>query len=214
MKKILFAVLTTLVITGASAQSDKFMGAMKPLVAAIDSTTTYDGFMKLANSFQRIAEAEKTQWLPFYYAALCNVSAAYTLMATPDPSKTDPMADKAEGLLNQAEALSKDNSEIYIVKKQIASMRLIADPMNRYMTYGPVAAEALEKAKQLNPENPRVYLLEAQDKYFTPEEFGGSKTDAKKLFELSKQKFDAAKPETDIHPRWGKNQISYFLSQG
>ncbi|WP_315818240.1 hypothetical protein [Paraflavitalea speifideaquila] len=50
----------------------------------------------------------------------------------------------------------------------IATLRMMADPMNRYMTYGPQATEALQKAKSLNPENPRVYLLEGQDKFYTP----------------------------------------------
>jgi len=58
--------------------------------------------------------------------------------------KVDPLADKAEKLLNKAEELSKDNSEIYVVKKLIASLRMLGDVRNRYMTYGPVAAEALE----------------------------------------------------------------------
>ena len=95
----------------------------------------------------------------------------------------------------------------------IATLRLMADPMNRYMTYGPQAAEALEKAKSLNPENPRVYLLQAQDKFYTPEQFGGSKTEARTLFELSAKKYESFKPESDIAPTWGLPQVKYFLSQ-
>ena len=124
---------------------------------------------------------------------------------------TDPLADKAELLINQAESLSKDNSEIYLVKKLIATLRLIADPQTRYQTYGPAAVEALATAKKLNPGNPRIYLLEGQDKFYTPEQFGGSKTEAKKLFEESKAKFDTFKPASDIDPNWGRNQVDYFL---
>jgi hypothetical protein len=85
--------------------------------------------------------------------------------------------------------------------------------MNRYMTYGPVAQQALETAKKLNPANPRVYLLEGQDKFYTPEQFGGSKTEAKKLFEETIVKVDAFKPESSIHPHWGKSVAQYFLAQ-
>jgi hypothetical protein len=127
--------------------------------------------------------------------------------------KTDPVADKAENLLKKAEELSKDNSEIYCVKKMIASLRLIADPQNRYMTYGPAAEEALAKAKSLNPANPRVTLLEAQDKFFTPEQFGGSKAQAKVLFEEAIKKYEAFKPESSLHPTWGESQARYFLSE-
>jgi hypothetical protein len=95
----------------------------------------------------------------------------------------------------------------------IATLRLMADPMNRYMQYGPVAQEALETARKLNPENPRVYLLEGQDKFYTPEQFGGSKAEAKKLFELAIKKFETFKPANELDPDWGKPTTLYFLSQ-
>jgi hypothetical protein len=125
--------------------------------------------------------------------------------------KIDPVADQAEALINKAAAITNNNSEVFVVKKMIATLRMMADPMNRYMKYGPIAAESLETAKKLNPENPRVYYLEAQDKFFTPEQFGGSKTEAKKLFELALQKFASFKPESNIHPTWGKAMAESFL---
>ncbi len=85
--------------------------------------------------------------------------------------------------------------------------------MNRYMKYGPEAAQALETAKKLNPENPRVYYLEGQDKLYTPEQFGGSKPEAVKFFELALKKFAAFKPESSIHPSWGKQMTEYFLGE-
>ncbi len=213
-KQFLFITVFTIAITSFS-QSEKYTKAMEQLVPAVDTTRTLDGLTNLANSFQRIADAEKNQWLPYYYAAMTNVSAAYVMsmgqMGMAD--KTDPIADKAEALLNKAGELSKDNSEIFCVKKMIASLRLMGDPQNRYMTYGPAAEEALATAKSLNPANPRVTLLEAQDKFFIPEQFGGSKTEAKKLFEESIKKYEAFKPETSIHPTWGMAQAKYFLSQ-
>ena len=215
MKEQFLLVAACIATLSAFSQSEKYTKAMEQLVPQVDTTKTVDGLTSLANSFQRIADAEKNQWLPYYYAALSHVSAAYMMgmgqMGMGD--KTDPVADKAEGLLIKAEELSKDNSEIYCVKKMIASLRLIADPQNRYMTYGPLAEEALAKAKSLNPANPRVTLLEAQDKFFTPEQFGGSKTQAKVLFEEAIKKYEAFKPESGLHPTWGESQARYFLSE-
>lgn len=211
-----FLLMTAFFITIASfSQSEKYIKAMEQLVPAVDTTRSVDGLTNLTNSFQRIADAEKNQWLPYYYAALTQVNAAYMTsmgqMGMAD--KTDPMADKADDLLSKAEALSKDNSEIYCVKKMIASLRLIGDPQNRYMTYGPVAEQALATAKSLDPANPRVTLLEAQDKLFTPEQFGGSKTEAKTMLEEAIKKFESFKPETSLHPSWGLTTAKYFLSE-
>jgi hypothetical protein len=81
------------------------------------------------------------------------------------------------------------------------------------MIYGPIAAEALAKAKSLDPTNPRVYLQEALDKYNTPEQWGGSKTEGKKMLEDAVKKYEAFKPQSSIHPNWGLLSAKYFLSQ-
>jgi hypothetical protein len=218
MKKSIVAIVMLTCSLGAIAQSEKFQKAMEQNIAGFDTVRSNDGWKDLGNSFQRIADAEKTQWLPYYYAALTHVMIGYNIAGASGgmggfADKTDPEADLAEQLLNKAQEIGKENSEIYCVRKMIASLRLMADPMNRYQTALPAATEALEKAKSLNPENPRVYLLEAQDKFYTPEQYGGSKTEAKTLFETAMKKYEAFKPETAIHPQWGKSQAQYFLSQ-
>jgi hypothetical protein len=215
MKKMVFIIAALALTVTLNAQSEKYTKAMQSNTAQLDSLHTVEALTDAANAFQRIADAEKTQWLPYYYAAYCNVMSGYmvNMGGQAGADKVDPIANKAEELLNKASELSKDNSEIYCVKKMIASLRLMADPMNRYMTYGPQAAEALGKAKSLNPENPRVYLLEGQDKFYTPEQFGGSKTEAKALFELAMKKYESAKPASDIDPNWGRSQVKYFLDQ-
>lgn len=217
MKKLLSAVSIFLLTVTVHAQSERYTKAMEAHVAGLDSLHTAQAWTDMANTFQRIADAEKTQWLPYYYAALGHVMTGYMMGGEPGApgaaEKIDPLANKAEEMLNKAEALNKDNSDIYCLKKMIATLRMMPDPMNRYMTYGPQAAEALQKAKSLNPENPRVYLLEGQDKFYTPEQFGGSKTEAKTLFETSMKKYESYKPESSIHPQWGKSQVAYFLGQ-
>jgi hypothetical protein len=215
-KALLFLTFSFLLLTGFS-QSDKYMNAMQDKVAALDTTHSVEGLRDLSAAFERIGDAEKNQWLPYYYAALAQVNVGYTMSMGKSGGMTaqlDPIADKSEQLINKADELNKDNSEVYVVKKMIATLRMMADPRNRYMQYGPQAQQALQTAKKLNPENPRVLLLEAEDKFFTPEQFGGSKEEGKKLFEEALKKFDTFKPATAIDPNWGRSIAQYFLSQG
>lgn len=219
MKKFLFAAALFFLLTDLAAQSDKYLKAMEPRVQMVDSNLSAEGWTELANTFERIAEAEKTIWMPYYYASLCQVLAGYASMpkdgSLGDNSATgDPFADKAEQLLNKAEAMQPGNSEIYCVKKMVYSLRMMGNPMSRYMTDGAKATEYLNKARELNPDNPRVYILEGQDKFFTPEQYGGSKTEARKLFERAKEIFMTSKPGSSIEPQWGFSQVMYFLSQG
>jgi hypothetical protein len=215
MKKLVMIISSSLLMITAFAQSEKYIKAMEAKVPAIETTRNADELRELANTFERIADAEKTQWLPYYYAALAQANAGLfmTTSGSAKPDKVDPIADKAEELINKAEGLSKDNSEIYVVKKMIATLRMMADPMNRYMQYGPQAQQALDKAKSLNANNPRVYLLEGQDKFYTPEQFGGSKAEAKRLLEEANAKFASFKPASSIDPNWGRGTTQYFLSQ-
>lgn len=218
MKKGLFILLLTFSAAASFAQSEKYVKAMEPKVAMVDSNNTTDSWKDLANAFERIADAEKTQWMPYYYASFCNVMAGYSSMPQDgsfgdNSSISDPYADKSEQLLNKAAELAGENSEIYCLKKMVYSLRMMGNPMSRYMTDGAKASEALEKAKALNENNPRVYILQGQDKFYTPEQFGGSKEEAKKLFEKANEIFMVSKPGSSIEPQWGRGQVLYFLSQ-
>lgn len=218
MKNVFFVLAAILVAFTGSAQSEKYVKAMEPRVAMVDSNNNADSWKELSNTFERIGNAEKTQWLPFYYAAFCQVMAGYGSMPMDgsmgdNSAIADPFADKAEQLISNAESLSQENSEIYCVKKMIYSLRMMGNPMSRYMTDGAKATEALEKAKALNEQNPRVYILQGQDKYYTPEQYGGSKEEAKKLFEKANEIFMTIRPGSSIEPQWGRGQVNYFLSQ-
>lgn len=212
MKK-LFSFIMAVTITAASfAQNEKYTKAMESLVPAVDTTRSIEGLIDLAGSFERIANAEKIQWLPFYYAALCNINAANMYFQSQQLDRIDPLADKAEPMLNKAEELEKNNSEIALLKKMFNTTRMMADPMSRFMTYmGPIA-EALENAKKLDSENPRIYLIEGIDKYYTPEQYGGSKEEGKKLFAEAAKKLETFKPASNIHPSWGASQLKYFMT--
>jgi hypothetical protein len=134
MKQFLLAFLL-MISVAVSAQNEKFTGAMQSKLAAYSSAKTPEDFLDLSNAFERIAEAEKNQWLAYYYAAHAQVIYGY-LLSQKDASGLDPIADKAEQLINKADALEQNNSEISCIKSMIASLRMFVNPMQRYMQYG------------------------------------------------------------------------------
>ena len=69
-----------------------------------------------------------------------------------------------------------------------------------------------KKAETLDPNNPRVALIKAEDTYFTPEQYGGSKEKGLEQFKTALEKFNAFKPKTALDPSWGKAEAEYFLS--
>lgn len=211
MKHILIFALCLGFSNMIAAQSERYTNAMKKNIAELETAMQKGSFPELANNFERIADAEKTQWLPYYYAAYCNVMLAYMEQ---DKSKTDGIADKAEQLLKKAEELAGgENSETCVIKSMIASAHMMVDPQARFMQYGQASAMHINKSKSLDPTNPRPVYLEAQSKFYTPEQFGGGKAQAKPLFTKALEMYEKFKPASELHPVWGKGAAAYFLAQ-
>lgn len=193
------------------AQSAKYESAMKSNISQLDSLMTKSNYVELANNFTRIGDAEKTQWLPYYYASYCY---AMDGLREQDNSKKDAIADKADSSISKAVTiLGKDNSETALIKSMIATIHMTVDPQNRYMEYGAAINDYLQKSETLDPTNPRPVLFEAENKFYTPEAYGGGKEVANTLLVKAKKLFDDFKPESDISPNWGRSALDYFLSQ-
>ena len=209
MKKIILAVAFLSAAAAVSAQSERYMAAMKNNIAAIDTSFRNPAnLLSLANNFERIANAEKNQWLPYYYAALCQVNYAYMEQ---DKSKIDAIADKATLLIDKADSLSPDNSEISCVKSMIASSHMMVNPMQRYMEYGAEINLHLDAAMKQDPNNPRPEYLKGQGLKYTPEQFGGGCATAKPVLQASLDKYKVFKPASELHPNWGKQRVELLL---
>lgn len=211
MKKLFLIAAVCFLVISANAQSEKYIASMKSNIAAIDTSFKNPAdLLGLANKFERIATAEKNQWLAYYYAALCQVN--YTYMEQ-DKSKIDAIADKATELIDKADVLQPNNSEISCIKSMIASAHMMVNPMQRYMEYGPESQSHLDAAMQQDPSNPRPEYLKGQGLKYTPEQFGGGCATAKPVLQSSLDKYNKFKASSELHPNWGKARVELLLSE-
>ena len=140
MKKIILFAAIIYSATFTFAQSEKYAAAMKGNISMLDSMMVKGNYIELANNFERIGDAEKTQWLPYYYAAFWTITQAYT---EKDNAKKDPIADKAQQLITKAEGiLGKENSETDVIKSMIATAHMMVDPQNKSRRGSPTSARA------------------------------------------------------------------------
>ncbi|CAN5302287.1 hypothetical protein BH09BAC5_BH09BAC5_04100 [soil metagenome] len=205
----LFAVLIFFTTT-ATAQTDttsKFYIGMAKQVAIVDTAFTPPTMQKLYNSFERIANAEKGEWLPDYYMAYCLVMQAYQV----DKSMVDDMCDHANLLLDRADSLKGDASEIFVLRSMVCSARIMVDPRTRGAKFGKMASVFLDSAEIHNANNPRIELNRGQGLYYTPPMFGGGKNKAKPHFEVAIKKYDASAPKSFIDPHWGRFRAQQLL---
>src|SRR4249920_2337118 len=104
MKSLLFFSMMIGVLA-SSAQSDKYLEAMKKNLALFDSAKTNADYQTLANTFQRIGDAEKTQWLPYYYAGLVLATEGWNdpnLDKDANSARINSLCDKAASLDNNS----------------------------------------------------------------------------------------------------------------
>jgi len=210
MKKILFAAISLAMATHSFAQSEKFVKAMTTDIALIDSAKTADDMLAASAAFERVADAEKNQWLPYYYASLTQV--IYAFMKNDMPNN-DAIAGKAEQLLAKADALQPNNSEISVVKAMIATLHMLVNPQQRWQQYGALTQQELEKAKTQDPSNPRPYYFQGNNLRNTPEQFGGGCSTAKPVLEQAIKKYETFKPASPISPNWGKQRTEQLLAE-
>ena len=184
--KHLLLTATIIISVAAHAQSDKYMAAMKQNLSMYDSAKSVSAIENLSATFIRIGDAEKTQWLPYYWAALTLASEGWKYfpqttgaaeLKVSDLSGTvTSLASRINSLADKADALATDDSaksEIFTVRNMIATQQMLVDPQSRYMTFGAEAASDLQKAQTLNPNNPRAFYLQGMSLYSTPEQYGG-----------------------------------------
>jgi len=209
MKKQIALIALTFIGSVIISQNKKYEEQMKNNVAQMDTARSKSHVQKITNNFERIAGAEKKEWLPQYYTALGYIKLAYEESG----EAVDVFCDKAEMFVKAAEELKKDNDEIIVLKAMIASARISVNPMVRGQQYAALSASLLEKAKKINPENPRAYLQQGLGIYFTPEMFGGGKAKAKPIIEAANEKFKTFKPKADLEPNWGAPTANYFLNE-
>ena len=206
MKKIITAIILLATFSGY-AQNEKYVAAMRKNLVLFDSVKTTAQYQSLSAAFERIGDAEKTQWLPYYYAGLALTTAGWM----DQNMDKDANAEKIKAVCTKAEVIEK-NAEVYTIRNMAATQQMIVDPQSRWMSYGQEASGYLQKGMQLDANNPRLYYLQAMSVFGTPEQFGGGKAKAKPIFEKAIALFKAETPKP-LYPHWGQKEAEAKLAE-
>ena len=117
-------------------------------------------------------------------------------------ANTDAANDALDLAIEQLQTLTgeqTDNAENWALLAQAYGYKVSLAPM-KGAYYGAKAANALSKAFNLEPSNPRVHLVKAISEYNTPALFGGSKKAAKKSLDKAISLFEN---DSATDTKWG-----------
>ena len=186
----------------------------------VSAQTNYDNGMQKAfqlwgsepieasNLFERIASAEPDNWIPLYYAAQINILQSFGLQ---DEEKLTAQLNKAQDLLNDATALSKDNPEIIVLQALLHTAWVAYDGATYGMTLSGKVSALYAQAEQIAPDNPRVILNKAEWGMGSARYFGQDTQPFCKDVERSLELFANFKPESPYHPKWGNERAEQIL---
>ena len=204
MKKlsIIPFLLAVLVFSAAKAfATDKYTENMQKNIDSVYTSKSIAGLQRAVNTLERIGEAEKTKWEPYYYAAF-----GYVMMATreKEASVKDSYLDLALKATEKAKARQPAESEIVAIEGFIHMIRVTVDPASRGQQYSSLAFQSFGKAVGMNAENPRALALLAQMQFGTAQFFGSSTAEACSTNAKALEKFESFKSSNALAPQWGR----------
>lgn len=210
MKKILFSIAILLTTLSGMSQSKEFGTAMGEALGQYAKCKSIEDFQVLGNRFSLIAEAEKTEWLPFYYHAHCYVLMSF--MEQTDVLKKDSYLDVAEKSITKMIELAPKESEVYTLQSMFYSARLIVNPMERGQEFGGLAAQTIGSALELDSTNPRAKLMKLNIDMGTAQFFGKDQKEFCPQASELLANWDNFKVKSPLYPSWGKNQVTGIVA--
>lgn len=162
-----------------------------------------------ANLFERIANAEGDNWLPYYYTAQIKIIESFEMK---DLAKKEKTLEMAQNQLNMAKSLSgQENVEIMILQAMLHTSYITLDPSVYGMKLSGKVSSIYKKTLEIAPENPRVVLSNAEWEMGSARFFG---EDPKKYctdIERSLELFSKFKNEGAFYPSWGEDRAKMIL---
>ncbi|WP_179336553.1 tetratricopeptide repeat protein [Winogradskyella ludwigii] len=192
-------IVAILIITGLTEAQTNFEKGMNKAFELWQSDKTDEA----ENMFERIAKAEPKEWLPNYYIAQINSLKSWS---EKDATVLKAQLDKAQQHLDSAMLKNENNAELLVMQAQVLTNWVAYDGMTYGMKYGAKIAELYEKASVLDPTNPRVAFGKAEWAMGSAKYFGKDVAPYCKEIEASLELFDTFKPESQLHPNWGKER--------
>lgn len=162
------------------------------------SENKYD---EASNMLERIANAEPENWLPPYHIALLKTRTSFSIK---DKTEQEAQIRSAEDFIADADGLSPNNSEVYVVKALINVAKIASNPMVNGAALSGPTYELYQKAIAFDKTNPRANSGLVEFEMGSARFFKQDLTPfCKRLLESIKL-YDAFKPAEKFSPNWGK----------
>lgn len=197
MKNLLIVLIFVFANNFMTAQTT-WEAPLQAQITAAQQVKTLEELKTVTATIERIALSNPAEWLPAYHAAYYNSQFLWRF----GKDACDTCLDQMDKFLEVAEK-ADNNSEVLALRANYYQAKLQDSPMMAPY-YGPKAGNILEVALNVDPTNPRAYLLMGQNLFYTPAMFGGGADKAKPFLDKAAALFAKEDTTPTIQPSWGK----------
>lgn len=199
--RIYLTLLSLLLSSALFAQKSAYTTSLVNAVATFNTSNNTTDYTNLIQELEKLDALNTKDWVPSYYLALI-----HTRISINNSKNAEVHADNALIWAKKSISInSNDETNCMFAMAHIAKMAI--NPLMRYVKYQSVIYDYLGKAKKINPNNPRPYILEAKLQLNLPRLFGGGCKQAKPFIIKAQQLLDSQLPQS-ILPTWGKLSLS------
>ncbi|WP_196890088.1 DUF2141 domain-containing protein [Aureivirga sp. CE67] len=166
-------------------------------------------YVEAKNLYERISNVTMDEWQPSYHAANIIIMGTF---AMEDKEKALENLNQAEEFIATADAISPENSEVYVLKGLLNLAKIVANPQ----VYGPTLSQQTEdlyaKAVEYDKTNPRAVCGLIQYRMGAAKYFGTDITGMCNQLQKATELYDTYKPAGKFYPTWGKDYTLQLLA--
>ncbi|CAM3415138.1 tetratricopeptide repeat protein [Salinibacter ruber] len=183
-----------------SAAADSLLRQVKTQIREATDEGSLDS-LKQARAWAKQATGGDRAALAHYYAALADYRMSNRLPEE-DEARRGRVIEDAIGHLKRATEINGTMADAWALLSGYYGQMMGMNPMQG-MSLGPKANEAMKRAKEHGPNNPRVWIIDGTSDFYTPGMFGGDKEKALTKFEKAARLAEQGSPDDPLMPGWG-----------
>ena len=201
--------ISSALVVGQTHHTD-FVADMKSAIELMDNAQGLEDMNEATKHFEKLAGKYAGEWLPSYYAALCQITSCHMIREFDDKNA---QLDKAQANVVKAKAAAPNEAEVHVIQAYVYLSRT-QSTLSKVDKYRPLFEKAIDNALALDEENPRAHFLMGQHIYYkTASKDGGFQT-ACPLFKKAVKYYQAeAKTADGIAPNWGAKYAERYAAR-
>lgn len=164
------------------------------------------------SQFQRLLTLGQKEWLLQFYVGYAEYRLSLLYLSQNNKDKSETYLEDAIEHFKLSQAKNDTFPESYAMMASCFGNMIGLKPWKSVLL-GPRSNAALDKASDLGPENPRVWMTKGVNSFYTPKMFGGGKEKAEDELRKAIEFFKTDSIPEPIYPNWGLDEAWAWLGQ-